>query len=105
MNELVVITDSDLPEDDGMDEILELSGLRVRRASARTEDDVIAAADGFIGDGSIRTGVERALDLFYSVNLGKSLWLSGDYQHIVNPAFNADRGPVNIFSARVHVEF
>jgi hypothetical protein len=33
------------------------------------------------------------------------LWFSGDYQHILNPAFNADRGPVNIFSLRVHGEF
>jgi high affinity Mn2+ porin len=65
----------------------------------------LGGIDGFIGDGSIRPGVERTIDVFYSVNLLKSLWLSGDYQHIVNPAFNADRGPVNIFSARVHVEF
>ena len=25
------------------------------------------------------------------------LWLTGDYQHVVNPGFNEDRGPVNIF--------
>jgi len=65
----------------------------------------LGGVDGFIGDGSIKLGTESALDLFYSVNLRRSLWLSGDYQHIVNPAFNADRGPVNIFGARIHVEF
>jgi high affinity Mn2+ porin len=65
----------------------------------------LGGIDGFIGDGSIRPGAERAWDLFYSVNVAKSLWLSGDYQHITNPAFNADRGPVNVFSARIHAEF
>jgi hypothetical protein len=34
-----------------------------------------------------------------------SLWLSIDYQHITNPAYNADRGPVDIFGARAHAEF
>ena len=65
----------------------------------------LGGIDGFIGDGSIRAAMESALDVFYSVNVAKSLWLSGDYQHITNPAFNADRGPVNVFSARVHAEF
>jgi D-3-phosphoglycerate dehydrogenase / 2-oxoglutarate reductase len=49
MTELVVITDSDLPRDDGMVEILELAGFRVTRADARTEDDVIAAAADAVG--------------------------------------------------------
>jgi high affinity Mn2+ porin len=34
-----------------------------------------------------------------------SVWLSADYQHIFNPAFNSDRGPVDIWSGRVHAEF
>jgi high affinity Mn2+ porin len=61
--------------------------------------------DGFIGDGHIRPASETALDVFYSVNFRKSFWLSGDYQHVANPAFNADRGPVNILGVRVHGEF
>ena len=28
-----------------------------------------------------------------------------DYEFIVNPAFNADRGPVDVFGARFHAEF
>jgi hypothetical protein len=65
----------------------------------------LGGIDGFIGDGSIKPAAETALDMFYSVNIGKSFWLSGDYQHILNPAFNSDRGPVNVFSTRIHVEF
>jgi hypothetical protein len=61
--------------------------------------------DGFIGDGSIKPGMESAVDLFYSVSLRKAFWLTGDFQHIANPAFNADRGPVNVFSVKIHGEF
>jgi len=34
-----------------------------------------------------------------------SVWLSVDYQRMNNPAFNADRGPVNIFGGRAHAQF
>jgi len=34
-----------------------------------------------------------------------STWLSLDYQHLANPAYNADRGPVDIYGGRVHFEF
>ena len=30
---------------------------------------------------------------------------TGDYQHITNPGFNAARGPVNVFTVRIHGEF
>ncbi len=61
--------------------------------------------DGFIGDGRISQASEGVLEGFYSLSLGSSAWTSLDYQWIRNPAYNADRGPVNIFGARVHVEF
>jgi len=28
-----------------------------------------------------------------------------DYQYFVNPAYNADRGPVSIFTTRLHAEW
>ncbi len=28
-----------------------------------------------------------------------------DYQFIVNPAYNRDRGPVSVFGARLHAQF
>ena len=61
--------------------------------------------DGFIGDGRISPASEQVIDLFYSFNLLSSVWLTADYQHITNPAFNADRGPVNVYGARIHMEF
>jgi high affinity Mn2+ porin len=65
----------------------------------------MGGVDGFIGDGAITAASEKSLDLFYSANFGKVYWLTGDYQHITNPGFNAARGPVNVFTVRIHGEF
>jgi high affinity Mn2+ porin len=65
----------------------------------------MGGVDGFVGDGAISAAAEESLDLFYNAAFGKVYWLSGDYQHIVNPGFNAARGPVNIFTVRIHGEF
>ncbi len=65
----------------------------------------MGGVDGFVGDGKIRPAAEEAIDAFYSYNVGKVFWLAGDYQRILNPAFNADRGPVNVYSFKIHGEF
>lgn len=65
----------------------------------------MGGVDGFVGDGAIKAASEHSLDLFYSANFLKLYWLSGDYQRILNPGFNAARGPVNIFTVRIHGEF
>jgi carbohydrate-selective porin OprB len=61
--------------------------------------------DGFIGDGRLRYRPEQAVEIYYSSRLHDYLWVSLDYQHISNPAYNADRGPVDIIGVRVHTEF
>jgi len=65
----------------------------------------MGGVDGFVGDGALTKASERVIDLFYSVNFLKAIWLTADYQHLWNPGFNSDRGPVNILSGRVHAEF
>jgi len=65
----------------------------------------LGGVDGFIGDGTIDVAPESVIEAFYSFNVLSSVWLSADYQHITNPAFNADRGPVDVFGARIHAEF
>jgi hypothetical protein len=59
----------------------------------------------FIGDGRLNYQPETIIETFYSLHVVKSFWVSIDYQHIRNPAYNADRGPVNVGSIRLHVEF
>jgi hypothetical protein len=65
----------------------------------------MGGVDGFIGDGHISKAAESVVEVFYSLNVFDPLWVSADYQHLINPAFNADRGPVEIFGGRVHAEF
>ncbi len=74
-------------------------------SSAHAQYLQLGGVDAFIGDGGLKRGSERVLELFYSLHVYRSLTLSADYQHISNPGNNADRGPVNVLSGRVHAEF
>ncbi len=65
----------------------------------------MGGVDGFVGDGHINPAAEGVAEAFYSVNFLRALWLTGDYQFLWNPGFNADRGPVHILGARIHAEF
>jgi hypothetical protein len=66
---------------------------------------LLGGIDGFVGDGTITPATETSLEAFYSLNFLSSIWFSGDYQLIINPAFNSARGPVNVFGVRLHAEF
>lgn len=67
------------------------------------------AAGGYgfiIGDGRLNYAPELIAELYYKVNAYQhKLWLTPDYQFILNPAYNKDRGPVNVLGIRAHVEF
>jgi high affinity Mn2+ porin len=45
------------------------------------------------------------LETYYSFSPVKWATLSLDYQLIADPGYNADRGPVSIFSGRIHAAF
>jgi high affinity Mn2+ porin len=60
---------------------------------------------GFIiGDGRIDYRPEAIVESYYAYQLNRMTTLSLDYQHIANPAYNHDRGPVSVYSLRVHIE-
>jgi high affinity Mn2+ porin len=60
---------------------------------------------GFIiGDGALNYGYESIFELYYKTTLFEHLSITPDYQFVINPAYNKDRGPVNIFSLRAHIE-
>jgi high affinity Mn2+ porin len=48
---------------------------------------------------------EQVFEVFYKVALGRFLSVTGDYQHVRHPAYNADRGPVSILALRLHAEY
>jgi high affinity Mn2+ porin len=58
-----------------------------------------------IGDGQLNYRKEDILETYYSIKIYKETRLTLDYQFIANPAYNADRGPVSVFSGRFHSEF
>jgi high affinity Mn2+ porin len=70
-------------------------------------DYLAAGGYGFIiGDGKLNYGTEMIAELYYKLNAYQNkFFISPDYQFILNPAYNKDRGPVNVFSIRAHVEF
>jgi high affinity Mn2+ porin len=58
-----------------------------------------------IGDGRLNYRREQVVEAYYAYGLNKWSTLTFDYQFIVNPGYNADRGPVSIYAARLHAEF
>ena len=58
-----------------------------------------------IGDGALNYRAEQVGEAYYAYAVKKWLSLSVDYQFVVNPGYNADRGPVSIYALRVHTTF
>ena len=76
-------------------------------ALSKDHRDFIAAGGlgVLIGDGALNYRRERIFETYYAFALNKQITLTADYQFISNPAYNADRGPVSVFSGRLHGEF
>ena len=61
---------------------------------------------GFIlGDGGLNYGRETIEEAFYTIHAWRGLYFAVDYQHINNPGYNKDRGPVSVPGLRLHLEF
>ena len=61
---------------------------------------------GFIiGDGALSYGPEIISDIYYKARLTDFMSLTAMYQPIINPGYNRDRGPVHVFTGRLHVAF
>jgi hypothetical protein len=59
----------------------------------------------FLGDGWINYQPERVFEAYYSFNAFGGLWLTLDGQYVMNPGYNADRGPVTFLGCRLHFEY
>lgn len=114
-NEILSFTDIDRSISGGVsikgsywgrpDDTIGLGGA-INGLSAAHRDFLAAGGKGLlIGDGRLAYGTERIVEAYYALALGRSVSLTADYQLIVNPAYNTDRGPVSIFSARLRAEF
>ena len=61
---------------------------------------------GFLlGDGNLNYGRENIVEAYYNYHTWRGLFYSLDVQHINDPGYNRDRGPVWVGSVRAHIDF
>jgi hypothetical protein len=61
---------------------------------------------GFLlGDGGLTYGPEKIFEGFYTAHVWRGIFVSLDIQHLNNPGYNKDRGPVTVPALRLHVDF
>lgn len=79
-------------------------------ANGISHERQIFLADGgsgiLVGDGALpHPGTEMIAESWYQVHVMRGVALTFDYQLVVNPAYNRDRGPVSVFGMRLHGAF
>ncbi len=78
-------------------------------SNAIKKDHQTYLADGglgfLLGDGKLNYGRENIVETYYTVHVWRGIYLAPGLQHIDDPGYNRDRGPVLVPSFRAHVEF
>ena len=65
-----------------------------------------AGGIGFIvGDGKMKYGPEEIVEMYYDWQVTSGIVVTVDFQEVTNPAYNTQRGPVEVGSIRVHWDF
>jgi high affinity Mn2+ porin len=60
---------------------------------------------GFLlGDGGLNYGRETIFESYYNLHLWRGVYLGADLQHVNNPGYNRDRGPVLAPGVRLHLD-
>jgi high affinity Mn2+ porin len=79
----------------------------VSNAIKRDHQNYLAAGGlGFLlGDGRLSYGRENTLESYYTVHAWRGIYLAPGVQHLNNPGYNRDRGPVVVPTFRAHIEF
>jgi high affinity Mn2+ porin len=77
--------------------------------NAISKDHQTYLADGglgfLLGDGKLNYGRENIVESYYTIHAWRGIYLAPGVQHIQNPGYNRDRGPVLVPTFRAHVEF
>jgi high affinity Mn2+ porin len=79
----------------------------VSNAIKKDHQNYLAAGGlGFLlGDGHLTYGRENVLETYYTAHVWRGIYLAPGVQHVNNPGYNRDRGPVVVPTFRAHVEF
>jgi hypothetical protein len=77
--------------------------------NAISKDHQIYLADGglgfLLGDGKLNYGRENIVESYYTLHAWRGIYFAPGLQHVQNPGYNRDRGPVLAPTFRAHVEF
>jgi high affinity Mn2+ porin len=78
-------------------------------SNAIKKDHQTYLADGgtgfLLGDGALNYGRENIVETYYTAHVWRGIYVAPGLQHINDPGYNRDRGPVLVPSFRLHVEF
>jgi len=79
----------------------------VANGIAKVHREYLAAGglDFNLGDGTLTYGLERTPELYYRAAVNENIYITLDYQYVINPAYNRARGPLSVISLMAHVEF
>jgi high affinity Mn2+ porin len=79
----------------------------VSNAISKVHQEYLAlGGKGFLlGDGALNYGREQIVEGYYNLHVWRGIFTGPDLQHITNPGYNRDRGPVLVPGARLHLEF
>jgi high affinity Mn2+ porin len=70
------------------------------------QDYLALGGYGFLlGDGRLDYGRETIVESYYTIHLWRGIYVAPQVQHINNPGYNRDRGPVVVPGFRLHAEF
>jgi high affinity Mn2+ porin len=88
------------------DDVVGLAGV-LNGISKDHRDYLATGGYGFlIGDGRLpHYGSEKIVEGYYLFKVSDRLFVTGDLQFVLDPAYNRDRGPVFIGGLRVHAAF
>jgi hypothetical protein len=64
----------------------------------------LGGLDFLIGDGALRYGPETIWESYYSARLFRGFFATLGAEHVTNPAYNRDRGPLWAGTLRLHLE-
>ena len=74
-----------------------------------SKDHQTYLADGglgfLLGDGRLNYGRENIVETYYTAHVWRGIYTALGFQHIDDPGYNRDRGPVYVPSLRLHLEF
>jgi high affinity Mn2+ porin len=87
------------------DDTIGIAGV-INRISGQAQSYFEAGGLGLlIGDGQLSYAPEKIADIYYAWHLLSTASITVDYQHVSDPAYNQDRGPVSIYGLRLHANF